>query len=236
MPNLRAYDPAFAYEIAEIVRHGLREMFEQQKSVFYYLTVGNESYAQASMPEGSQEGIIRGMYRFRSAGLAKPKAHARLLGSGSILREAIAAQELLESYGVAADVYSVTSYKELYRDAIAIERRTLLHPDQPGESPYVASCLASGKGPVVAASDYVRALPDSIARWVPGPFVSLGTDGFGRSEDRASLRDFFEVDRRHIAYAAISALVRQGDLPKGVAERARKDLAIDVRRPSSLES
>ncbi len=236
VPNLRAYDPAFAYEIAEIVRHGLDEMFRRQESVFYYITVGNESYEQAPMPEGAEDGIVRGIYRFRASGLQKPKAQARLLGSGSILREAIAAQEILEGYGVAGDVYSVTSYKELYRDAIAAERRSILHPEKPAEEPYVAKCLSSGKGPVVAASDYVRALPDSIARWVPGPFVALGTDGFGRSEDRATLRDFFEVDRRHIAYAAISALVRQGDLPKSVAERARRELEIDVSRPASLES
>ncbi len=236
VPNLRAYDPAFAYEIAEIVRHGLDEMFRRQESVFYYLTVGNESYEQAPMPDGVAEGIVRGIYRFRASGLQKPKAHARLLGSGPILREAIAAQEILAGYGVAADVYSVTSYKELYRDAIAAERRSVLHPERAAEEPYVVTCLGSGQGPVVAASDYVRALPDSIARWVPGPFVALGTDGFGRSEDRATLRDFFEVDRRHIAYAAISSLVRAGELPKTVAERARKELEIDVRRPASLES
>ncbi len=236
VPNLRAYDPAFAYEIAEIVRHGLDEMFSRQESVFYYLTIGNESYLQAAMPEGAEEGIVRGVYRLRTSDLPKPKARARLLGSGAILREAIAAQEILRDFDVAADVYSVTSYKELYRDAIAAERRNVLQPEAPPEEPYVARCLASGEGPVVAASDYVRALPDSIARFVPGPFVALGTDGFGRSEGRATLRDFFEVDRRHIAYAAISALVRQGGLPKSHAERARKRLEIDVRRPSSLDA
>ncbi len=236
VPNLRAYDPAFAYEIAEIVRHGLREMFEEQKPVFYYITVGNESYEQAPMPEGVADGIVRGMYRFRRAELAKPKAQARLLGSGPILREALAAQEILKDYGVAADVYSVTSYKELYRDAIAAERLSVLHPEQPAVEPYVARCLGPDGGPVVAASDYVRALPDSIARFVPGTFISLGTDGFGRSEDRATLRDFFEVDRRHIAYAAISALVREGGLPKSVAARARRALEIDAARPAALES
>jgi len=236
VPNLRAYDPAFAYEIAEIVRHGLDEMFHRQESVFYYLTIGNESYEQAAMPEGVEEGIVRGIYRFRPSDLEKPKARARLLGSGAILREAIAAQELLREFGVAADVYSVTSYKELYRDAIATERRNVLQPERPAEEPYVAQCLAEGQGPVVAASDYVRALPDSIARFVPAPFVALGTDGFGRSEDRATLRDFFEVDRRHIAYAAISSLVRAGGLPKSYAEKACKQLGIDVHRPSSLDA
>ena len=235
VPNLRAYDPAFAYEIAEIVRHGLHEMFERQESLFYYITVGNESYEQAAMPEGAAEGIVRGIYRFSSSDLADAKARVRLLGSGAILREAIAAEAILREYGVAADVYSVTSYKELYRDAIAVERRNVLHPAEAPQLPYVAQCLQSGEGPIVAASDYVRALPDSIARFAGQPFTALGTDGFGRSEDRPTLRDFFEVDRRHIAFAALSALVRQGSLPPQVAQQAAQDLAIDQDRPAALE-
>lgn len=228
VPSLVAYDPAYAFELAVIVRDGLRRMYEEGEDVFYYLTVENENYAMPPMPKGVEEGILKGMYRFRAATLAQPKARAQLLGSGAILNEALLAQEMLaETYGVAADVWSVTSYKELYKDALETERWNLLNPGKKERTPYVTRCLADAEGPVVAASDYVKALPDSIARWLPGRFASLGTDGFGRSDTRAALRDYFEVDARFITLATLSALAREGQMKPAVVKKAMKSMDID---------
>lgn len=227
VPTLRAYDPAFAYEIAAIVKDGLRRMYVDNEDAFYYLTVGNESYLQPPMPSGVEEGIIRGLYLLREA-KAETELRVQLLGSGAILNEVLAAQELLaERYGVAADVWSVTSYKELYREARDKERLRVFRPQEAHEPSWLERCLAGRPGPVIAASDYVKALPDSIARWVPAPFLSLGTDGFGRSATRAELRDFFEVDRRYIAFAALSGLFRSGRLPVERLQTAMRELDLD---------
>ena len=229
VPNLVCYDPAFAYELAVIIRDGLRRMYEKQERVFYYITVMNENYAQPPMPEGVEEGILRGIYRFRGASGGEPRVH--LLGSGTILNEVVKAQEMLgEKFGVVADVFSVTSYKELYRDALSCERWNLLHPAETPQVPYVTRAFAGSKSPFVAASDYVKALPDSISAWLPGLSLSLGTDGFGRSDGRAALRDFFEVDARHVAYAALYQLFRAGELDAKTLESALQELEIDPDR------
>ena len=228
VPNLVSYDPAFAYEIAVIIREGIRRMYVNQESVFYYLTVMNEPYAMPAMPDGAAEGILRGMYRVRPTSRPDAKARAQLFGSGAILPEVLKAQETLESkYGVGADVWSITSYSELYRDGHACERWNLLHPGQPARVPYVTACLKDAPGVCVAVSDYLKALPDSIDRWLPCPPVVLGTDGFGRSENRASLRNFFEVDCRYIILAALTALARDGVIDQSVVQQAIKTHNID---------
>jgi pyruvate dehydrogenase E1 component len=235
IPNLMTYDPAYAYEIAVIVREGLRRMYVAGEELFYYLTLGNEGYAMPRMPEGVDEGILRGMYRLREPPEMEGRAGeaaVRLLGSGAILNEVLAARELLaERWGVAAEVWSVTSYKELRRDALEAERWNRLHVTERPRVPWVTSSLADGSGVVVAASDYLKSLPDSIAKWVPAPLVSLGTDGFGRSESRASLRDFFEVDRRHVALAALHGLARAGKIEPGRVVEAMTDLSISTDKP-----
>ena len=236
VPPCLSYDPAYAYELAVIIHDGIRRMYREGENVFYYITVMNEPYAMPPMPEGAREGILKGMYRFSAAsvdGAANARGRngkplrAQLLGSGAILNEVIAAQKMLEQYGVAADVWSVTSYNELSRDAHDVERWNVLHPSEPARVPYVAQCLASEPGVVVAASDYMKALPDAIARWIGRPMVTLGTDGFGRSEDRAGLRDFFEVDARYVTAATLGALARAGELDAKVPQQAIKDLGID---------
>jgi pyruvate dehydrogenase E1 component len=221
VPNCVAYDPAFAYELAAIIKDGIRRMYVDGESIFYYLTVMNEQYAMPPMPEGARDGILKGMYRFRATSLPKAAARAQLFGSGAILPEVIKAQEILESkYNVGADVWSITSYGELYRDGHACERWNMLHPGQPERVPYVAQCLKDAPGVLVAASDYVKALPDSIDRWLPRPLLTLGTDGFGRSEGRAGLREFFEVDHRYVIVAALSALARDGKIDRAVVQQA----------------
>ena len=228
VPNLLAYDPAFAYEIAVIIEDGIRRMCQAQESLFYYLTVTNEPYAMPPMPEGAREGILKGMYKFKAAENTKARRQAQLLGSGAILNETLKAQKILEEkYDVAADVWSVTSYKELYNEGHDAERWNMLHPTQAPRVPYVTSCLANTPGVLVAASDYVKALPDSIARWCPQPIVTLGTDGFGRSDSRRALRDFFEVDARFIALAALAALAAEKKVRPQVVEKAIKDLDIN---------
>jgi pyruvate dehydrogenase E1 component len=222
-PNCVAYDPAFAYEIAVIIEDGIRRMYVNQESIFYYLTVMNEQYAMPVMPEGSREGILKGLYRFRASSMPKAPLRAQLFGSGAILPEVIKAQEILESkYNVGADVWSVTSYTELYREGHAAERWNMLHPDQPPRVPYVAAQLAQAPGVLIAASDYVKAMPDSIDRWLPRPLVTLGTDGYGRSESRANLREFFEVDYRYVIVATLGALAREGKIDRAVVLQAIK--------------
>ena len=227
VPNCLCYDPAFAYELAVIIQDGIRRMYVEGESIFYYLTVMNEPYAMPHMPKGVREGILRGLYRFRASENKKVKLRAQLFGSGAILPQVIKAQEMLDKYGVAADVWSITSYKELYRDGNAAERWNMLHPRSKPRRPYVTECLADAPGVFVCASDYVKALPNSIARWFPRPIVALGTDGFGRSESRAGLRDFFEVDARFVTLAALSALARDGQLKPEVVQKAIRDLEID---------
>jgi pyruvate dehydrogenase E1 component len=222
-PNCLAYDPAFAYEIAVIIQDGIRRMYVNQESIFYYLTVMNEQYAMPAMPDGSHDGILKGLYRFRATSTPGAPLRAQLFGSGAILPEVIRAQEVLESkYNVGADVWSVTSYSELYRDGHAAERWNMLHPAETPKVPYVTQCLAAAPGVFIAASDYVKALPDSIDRWLPRPLTTLGTDGFGRSDNRAGLREFFEVDYRYVIVATLAALAREGTIEPSIVEQAIK--------------
>jgi pyruvate dehydrogenase E1 component len=236
VPNCRAYDPAYAYELAVIIQDGIRRMYGEGESEFYYLTVMNEQYEMPEMPADAEAGILKGLYRFRAAGDIKPKAHAQLLGSGAILNEVVKAQELLSKYGVAADVWSATSYNELYRDAHRAERWNLLHPAEAARTPYVAQCLAGTPGVVVAASDYLRSQPDMLARWTGRPMVTLGTDGFGRSEDRTALRDFFEVNARYVAAATLAALLREKAIDAKIVKQAFKDLEIDPKKADPATS
>lgn len=218
VPNCVAYDPAFGYEIAVIVREGLRRMIVEQERVFYYITCMNENYAQPAMPEGVEDGIIRGMYKLRSVG--KHRRQVQLLGSGTILREVDAAADLLDKeWNVSSDVWSVTSFSELRRDGLWTRRGNTLHANSEPERSYVERCLGETKGPVVAATDYIKLFADKIREWVPRRYVTLGTDGYGRSDTRADLRRFFEVDRYHVAVSALKALADEGELPmKTVAE------------------
>jgi pyruvate dehydrogenase E1 component len=233
VPNLKSYDPAFAFELAVIIEDGIKRMYKDRESLFYYLTVMNEAYEQLPMPEGSREGILKGMYRFRASDRKKAKAKAQLLGSGAILNEVLGAQKILaEEYDVAADVWSVTSYPELYRDGHAVERWNRFHPAEKPRVPYVTECLGGTEGVIVAASDYVKLLPNGIDRWTPRPVVALGTDGFGRSEGRASLRDFFEVDTKHIVAATLSELAHEGKVDAGVVKKAIADLGINPEKPN----
>ena len=237
VPNLISYDPAFAYEIAVIIEDGIRRMYTDGESIFYYITVMNEMYEMPAMPDGAREGILKGMYRVRAAAKTSARLRATLLGSGAILNEVLAAQQILaDQYKMAADVWSVTSYQELYRDGHAAERWNRLHPRETPRVPYVTQCLGKADGAIVAASDYVKALPDTIDRWLPRPLTSLGTDGFGRSESRASLRDFFEVDANHIAVSALAALARDGALDAAVVEKAIADLGVNLDKPNPAVS
>jgi pyruvate dehydrogenase E1 component len=201
IPNCVSYDPAYAYELAVIVHDGLRRMVGEQEDVFYYLTVMNENYAQPAMPEGAEDGILRGMHQIR----AGERARIQLLGSGSILREVLAGADLLrDDFGIEADVFSVTSFTELRRDGMEAERWSALHPGEEPRRAYVGGQL--DERPTVAATDYVRTVADQIRPYVRGPYRVLGTDGFGRSDWRRVLRRFFEVDRHHVAVAALEAL------------------------------
>jgi pyruvate dehydrogenase E1 component len=232
VPNLISYDPAFAFEIAVIIEDGIRRMYKNGESIFYYITVMNEQYEMLPMPSGAREGILKGLYLLRPSP-KKTKTRAQLLGSGAILNEALKAQQILdEQYNVSADVWSVTSYQELYREGHATERWNRMHPGEKPRTPYVTQCLAGTEGVIVAASDYVKALPNAIDRWAGRPVTSLGTDGFGRSEGRASLRDFFEVDAKHIVLATLTDLARDGTLAAEVAQKAVKDLGINPDKPN----
>ncbi|MGD9333194.1 MAG: pyruvate dehydrogenase (acetyl-transferring), homodimeric type [Desulfobacterales bacterium] len=234
-PSVEAYDPAYAYEVAVIVREGLRRMLEDGDNVIYYLTLMNEVYAMPPMPEGVEAGILDGLYKFRASQNKRAQVKAHLLGSGTILNEALKAQQILEDdYGVAADVWSVTSYKKLYWGATDSERWNLRHPDRAPRLCHLETQLADEKGVFVAASDYLKALPAMIAKWVPGPLLILGTDGYGRSEDRATLRDFFEVDARHIAYTALCGMARAKRIKPALVTKARKDLSIEAGKPNPL--
>jgi len=237
VPNLLAYDPAYAYEISVIIQDGIRRMYKDGENVFYYITVMNEPYAMPVMPKGVEAGILKGMYKVRAATNKKSKLRAQLLGSGAILNEALHAQEILEkNYGVAADVWSVTSYKCLYTDAIESERWNRLHPDETPRVPYVAQCLQDEQGVFVAASDYLKVLPSMVSRWVPRRIATLGTDGFGRSEGRESLRDFFEVDSRFITVATLHELAQDGLVGEAAVQNAIKDFSINPDKPNPVTS
>jgi pyruvate dehydrogenase E1 component len=227
IPNLMAYDAAFAYELAVIVREGLQRMYADGENIYYYLTVENDNYIHPPMPEGIEEGILKGMYKFQTP-KKKHTRHAQLFGSGAILNEAVKAAQILESdYEVSADVWSITSYKELHRDAKETERWNMLHPDQTPRKSYIAQSLENEDGVLIVASDYVKALPDSISRWFPRPIHALGTDGFGLSEARAELRDHFEVDARFIVIATLTALAQDGKIDSKIILDAMKEFKIN---------
>ena len=228
--KIKAYDPAFAFELALIVQDGLNRMYCHQEDLIYYLTVTNETYRMPPMPKDKdvKEGVLKGMYRFSKGKQKKGQPKVHLLGSGSILNEAIEAQQLLaEKFAISADVWSVTSYKEIYQNAVEAERWNLLHPQETPRKPYVQQLLEKEEGIFIAASDYMKVLPASIAQWLPGPLHCLGTDGFGRSDGRKELRDFFEVDARYIATAALYQLARAGQGSQDDVARAIKEFAIN---------
>jgi pyruvate dehydrogenase E1 component len=233
-PVCLSYDPAWAYEVAVIVKEGLRRMFDEDEDVFYYLTLYNEPYPQPEMPSGIEEGILKGLYLYRGAPDER-KHRAQLLGSGTILREALRAQDLLlEHHDVSADVWSATSYQQLRADGLETERWNRLHAEQPRRQPYVAEQLEGQDGPVVAVSDSMKAVPDQIARWVPAPFVPLGTDGFGRSDHRGALRRHFEIDAEHIVVATLAALAEFGELKPEAVTEAIERYGVDPERASAL--
>ncbi len=224
VPNLRAYHPAYAYEIAVIVQEGLQRMFVDQEDIFYYLTLENENYPMPAIPSGAEEGILRGIYKFQPA-KKKKKLHVQLFGSSAILREVLRAQEiLLKKYDVSSDVWSATSYQLLRNEALDIERWNRLHPSSTQKIPYIAKILKNEPGPFIAASDFIKAVPDQIARWVPGGLLTLGTDGFGRSDGRENLRRFFEVDAEHIVVAALYRLAEEKKISKKKVEMAIRAL------------
>jgi len=237
IPTCVTYDPAFAYELAVIIRDGIYRMYEKQENKFYYITVMNENYAQPPMPEGVKDGILKGMYKYKSSAKKNVKAKAHLMGSGTILNEVIKAQEILENdYGVSADVWSVTSYKLLHLDALETERWNMLNPDKKPKMPYIQEITKDENGVFVSASDYVQILADSISKWLPGKLKTLGTFGFGRSEDRTALRDFFEVDAKHIVYATLYSLVQEGSLKADVLKKAIKNLGINPEKANPMFS
>jgi pyruvate dehydrogenase E1 component len=238
IPNCISYDPTFSYELAVIIQDGMRRMYQEQEDVFYYITVMNENYTHPAMPEGVEKGILRGMYLFAEGGTAgkakKNQPRVQLLGSGTILREVIAAAEMLEKdYGVAADIWSVTSFNELRRDGLDAQRWNTLHPEAEPRLSYVEQCLKDRAGPVIAATDYVKTYADQIRAFMPAQHYSvLGTDGFGRSDTRRALRRFFEVDRNYVAVAALKALADQEAIPRAKVADAIKRYGIDAEKPS----
>jgi pyruvate dehydrogenase E1 component len=242
IPTLLAYDPAFAYEIAVIVADGLRRMYAEGEDIFYYLALYNENYAMPAMPAGVEDGILKGLYKFKPGPHPQSFSHrmgeggrrpgegskAHIFGSGPLINSALKAQEILaERYGVSADVWSATSYKLLRTDALRCKRWNMLHPTQPPKKSYVETLLAKEQGVFVAVSDYMRLVPDQIAPWVPGGLMTLGTDGFGRSDTRARLRRFFEVDAESTVIATLYALAEKGLLERNVVTRAIKDLGVN---------
>jgi pyruvate dehydrogenase E1 component len=237
VPNCVSYDPAYAYELAVIIQDGLRRMYQENEDVFYYITVCNENYAQPEMPktEGVREGILRGMYKV-SASEHGP-AQAQLWGSASMLNEALRAQKLLwDRYQVSSDVWNVTSYNELRRDALRADRWNRLHPAEPARKPFVQELMESTQGPIIAASDYMKVMSDQLSPWLSGRVVSLGTDGFGRSESRPYLRRFFEVDAESIVAATLAQLARWGQFDTARASQALTELGIDSEKRDPMST
>jgi len=227
IPTLLTYDPAFAFELAVIIQDGLRRMYQEGEDIFYYLTLYNENYAMPAMPAGVEAGILKGLYRFNRGPEGK-RHKAHILGSGPIIREALRAQEILaERYDVSADVWSATSYKMLRNDALRARRWNMLHPTERPRQSYLESTLAGESGVFVAVSDYMKILPDQIAPWVPGGLMTLGTDGFGRSDTRPNLRRFFEVDAELTTIATLQALAEKGALERTAVAKAIQDLGVD---------
>jgi pyruvate dehydrogenase E1 component len=233
IPNCRAYDPCFSYELAVIVHDGLRRMCEQGENIFYYISCMNENYTHPALPEGAEDGILKGMYQLRTGG--RGKVRVQLMGSGTILREVLEAAKLLEQqFDVPADVWSVTSFSELRREALAVERWNERHPQDAPRKTFVGAALADRRGPFIAATDYMKTVPDQIRQWVPGRYVVLGTDGFGRSDGRAALREFFEVDRHSIVISALKALADDGVLEKETVSQAIRKFGIDPDKPDPV--
>ena len=236
-PTLRAYDPAYAYEIAVIVQDGIKRMFHEQRDEMVYFTIMNEPYHQPAMPDGVQEGILKGIYRMKPPLQAGRKARVHLFGSGAILNEAVKAQRVLAAqFDIAADVWSVTSYKELYKDAVQVERWNRLHPGEAPRIPYLTQALGDSQGTFVAATDYLKVLPESIASWLPGRLIALGTDGFGRSDGREHLREFFEVNADHIALAALQGLALNGEIGTEKVRQAITQLGINPDKTDPMTS
>ena len=233
VPNCVSYDPTYAYELAVIIQDGLRRMIGEQENVFYYITCMNENYVHPPMPSGVEDGILKGMYLLQVGG--QGKIRVQLMGSGTILREVLAAAELLDKdFGIPSDVWSVTSFNELRREALAVERWNQLHPESDRRKCYLETCLADREGPYVAATDYMKIVPDQVQRWVPGQFITLGTDGFGRSDGRDALRQFFEVDERYIAVTALKALADDGKLDQKTVTQAIEKYGIDPEKPDPV--
>jgi pyruvate dehydrogenase E1 component len=236
IPNCVAYDPTYGYEVAVIVQDGLRRMLTEQEDVFYYLTVMNENYPHPALPEGAEEGIVRGMYLLTES---RPPSgdgpRVQLLGSGTILREVQAGADLLrDDFGVAADVWSVTSFTELGRDGMEADRWSMLHPTEEPRRSFVEQSLGGRPGPVIASTDYVRAFAEQIRPYVPAPYRVLGTDGFGRSDYRVKLRRFFEIDRHYVCVAALTALADTGEVDRDKVREAIEKYSIDTERPAPL--
>jgi pyruvate dehydrogenase E1 component len=231
IPNCISYDPTFAYEVVVIVREGIRRMYEAQEDVYYYVTLMNENYAHPAMPAGAESGIVKGLYLLQEGAKGKGP-RVQLMGSGTILREVIAAATLLrDDWKVNADIWSATSFNELRRDGMSADRHNLLHPTGPRRKSYVEASLEGHAGPVIAATDYMRNYADQIRGHVPRRFVTLGTDGFGRSDYRVKLRRFFEVDRYQVAVAALKALADDGEIKPDVVEKAIRKYGVDAERP-----
>jgi pyruvate dehydrogenase E1 component len=234
IPNILCYDPAFAYEVAAIIRDGLHRMYEKEEDVFYYLTLYNENIHHPPMPETSEEGILGGIYLFRPAE-KRMHNHVQLFGSGSIMQCVLGAQrKLAEAFDISSDVWSVTSYQQLRHEALSTDRWNRLHPESEPRVPFLVRALQGIEGPFIAATDFVKALPDMIRPWVSGSYVTLGTDGHGRSDTRQALRRFFEVDPENIAVAALHALYREGRIPAGMVSEAILSLGLDPEKPDPL--
>jgi len=233
IPNCISYDPTFAYELAVIIQEGLRRMVQNQEDVYYYITLMNENYTHPALPAGAEQGILKGLYSFSKAQDKNKVAQVQLMGSGVILREVIAAAELLEKdWGIAADVWSATSFTELRREGLDCERWNMLNPDKKQRVSYVAECLKDAKSPVIASTDYMKSFAEQIQRFVPNKFVALGTDGFGRSDSREALRDFFEVNRYYVVIAALKALSDEGKLPAAKVAEAVKKYKLNGNKPN----
>jgi pyruvate dehydrogenase E1 component len=233
IPNCVSYDPTFAYEVAVIVQDGLRRMIEDQEDVYYYITLMNENYPHPGLTDAAREGILKGMYRLSEGAGDKKGPRVQLMGSGTILREVMAGAELLKSdWGVTADVWSCPSFTELRRDGMEVVRWNMMHPTEKPRAPYVEECLRGSKGPVIAASDYMRTFADQIREFVPRRYKVLGTDGFGRSDSRDNLRAFFEVNRHYVAIAALKALAEEGEVPATKVAEAIKKYGIDANKPA----
>jgi pyruvate dehydrogenase E1 component len=235
IPNCKSYDPTFAYELAVILREGLKRMHDNQENIFYYITVMNENYKHPKIPADSQKGILKGMYLFKEFS-NKGKIKIQLLGCGAILREMLGAAEILcRDYNVDSDVWSVTSFNELRRDGMETERKNLLNPGEKAEKSYVQKCLGEREGPIIAASDYIRTYADQIRPYLSKPFYSFGTDGYGRSDSRKKLRKFFEVDKEHLVAYTLSALAKEQLIPSKQAKKAMKKYSIDKDKPIPTE-